>query len=124
LNGYDPYYFLTLCDVGDLGIRVRKEGFICYYFPRAEVIHSGGRSNSQVKVLTQIKGIEGELYFLKKNFGNRQYRFAKCVFYLFYKFRYALLLTSYKLFRKKPIYERLKVTNAIINHLKQFKLPI
>jgi len=69
IGGYDPQIFLSVSDLADIGVRVKKLGYKTVFYPKATITHFGGRSNNQVKYLTLITGLTGDLYFLKKHKG-------------------------------------------------------
>ncbi len=80
LEGYDPALFLTISDVADIGVRIKKKGYKAVYFPDAVITHFSGRSNAPLKYLTQVWGLTGDLYFIKKHLGRVQYFVAKLIF--------------------------------------------
>ncbi len=52
IGGYDPNYFLSIEDVVDLCSRIRDRGFRVVFYPLARIIHAGGISNKQAKLLS------------------------------------------------------------------------
>jgi GT2 family glycosyltransferase len=69
IGGYDPEYFLTVSDVADIGMRLRRRGYRSIHYPVSRIFHYGGRSNSQVKLLTQVKAYTGDIYYVRKHYG-------------------------------------------------------
>jgi GT2 family glycosyltransferase len=82
LNGYDKAFFLTISDVADIGVRIRKMGYKAMFYPGAVITHFSGRSNAPLKYLTQYWGLTGDLYFIKKHKGNFQLQVVKFTFVL------------------------------------------
>lgn len=80
INGYDERLFLTISDVADIGMRIRKKGYKAIYYPDAVITHFSGRSNAPLKFLTQYWGLTGDLYFLRKHKGYLQQSIAKLLF--------------------------------------------
>lgn len=69
IGGYDPEYFLTLEDVCDLCIRVRRAGGRIAFLPQAEVVHLGGRSGAQAPYTGAWQGCRGSVYHFLKHKG-------------------------------------------------------
>lgn len=80
LGGYDPALFLTISDVADIGVRLKKKGYKAIFDPAAVITHFSGRSNAPLKFLTQYWGLTGDLYFIHKHMGALLYVVAKIVF--------------------------------------------
>jgi N-acetylglucosaminyl-diphospho-decaprenol L-rhamnosyltransferase len=66
IGGYDPGYFLAVEDALDVCARVRALGYRAVYYPGAEIVHYGARSNGQARALSQLKGSQGHLYHIWK----------------------------------------------------------
>lgn len=97
LNGYDPAYFLTISDVADIGVRLKKRGYKAIYYPEAIITHFSGRSNAPLKFLTQYWGLTGDLYFINKHMGVMKYTIAKFIF-VFGSFMRGLVFAGLSLF--------------------------
>jgi GT2 family glycosyltransferase len=69
VNGYDPYYFLTVEDVCDLCRRIRQRGFKILFTPRAQITHLCGRSGAHVPYLSTLEGYKGDVYHFRKHHG-------------------------------------------------------
>lgn len=69
IGGYDPNFFLTIEDVVDLCIRVKKKGYRVVFYPTADVIHLGGRSHQDTPYVAMYYSYKGSLYFVKKHKG-------------------------------------------------------
>jgi len=121
VEGYDNYYFLSICDVADLAQKFKKVGFINYFYPDAKIFHPGGKSNSQVKLLTQIKGVDGELYFLNKNFNKISAEIARYSFLIYYLFRKYIFILNYKIFsHDKTVFNKLKIAHVLVGYIKNY----
>ena len=70
IGGYDPNFFLTIEDVVDLCIRVKKKGYRVVFYPNAEIIHLGGRSHQSIPYVAMYYSYKGSLYFVKKYKGS------------------------------------------------------
>lgn len=68
ISGYDPNYFLSICDVVDLCRRTCLIGNEVYFLPYVKCIHLGSRSSvkTSVKPLALFKTIQGYLYYWSK----------------------------------------------------------
>jgi len=69
IGGYDPEFFLTIEDVCDLCRRVKQCDYKIVFTPRAEVVHYGGRSGSQVPILSLVANFKGSVYYFRKYQG-------------------------------------------------------
>lgn len=71
IGGYDPNYFLTVEDVCDLCIRLKKDklGSTVNVISQAKVTHLISRSAKTVPLITQWEGIKGSIYHSKKHEG-------------------------------------------------------
>jgi GT2 family glycosyltransferase len=71
VDGFDEGYFLHVEDV-DLCWRVRQQGGLVLFHPRAEVIHIGGTSQTSPLKVEFHKGVGLARYFRKRAEGLRQ----------------------------------------------------
>jgi GT2 family glycosyltransferase len=71
VDGFDEGYFLHVEDV-DLCWRVRRQGGLVLFHPRAEVIHIGGTSQTSPLKVEFHKGVGLARYFRKRAEGLRQ----------------------------------------------------
>lgn len=72
IDGYDPLYFLTVEDVCDLCIRLRKISAATnvVIIPSATITHLKSRSAITMPFITLWHGAHGSIYHFKKHHGN------------------------------------------------------
>lgn len=120
LNGYDPAYFLTISDVADIGVRIRKRGYRAVYYPKAVITHFSGRSNAPLKYLTQYWGLTGDLYFIRKHMGPIQFAFAKTLFVVGSVIRGCVFLVIAGVTKKETYKEKVKLYFDLAKSVKSF----
>lgn len=123
LNGYDNELFLTVSDVADIGVRIRKKGYKATYYPEAVITHFSGRSNAPLKFLTQFWGLTGDLYFLKKHKGAFQQATAKSIFIISSLIRAILFTVASWLKRNVAYREKAKLYFDLTKSLWAFNPP-
>lgn len=71
IDGYDPAYFLTVEDVCDLCIRLRRgdAGKRVVVYPEAKITHLKSRSASAVPFVILWHGAYGSIYHFRKHHG-------------------------------------------------------
>jgi O-antigen biosynthesis protein len=115
LGGYDKELFLTISDVADIGVRIRKYGYKALFHSESVITHFGGRSNAPLKYLTQYWALTGDLYFIRKHKGYLQEKFVKVIFVASsivraYIFKTIFLLSSSAKYKEKTkLYKDLSV---------------
>lgn len=74
LSGFDEHFFMYLEDM-ELCLRVKKIGFMTYFFPSVYIVHKElGSSNRTFAILEIYKGL---VYFYKKHASNMQFTIVK-----------------------------------------------
>ena len=106
IGGYDPQLFLTISDVADIGVRIRKRGYRALFYSESVITHFGGRSNAPLKYLTQYWALTGDLYFIRKHKGVIQEKIARIGFITsslirFLAFSILGLITFSRVYREK-----------------------
>lgn len=71
LGGYDPQFFLSICDVIDLCKRIKLRGHKVLFVPFVSCIHIGAVSSRQqsVKPFSYYKSVDGFFCYMKKWYG-------------------------------------------------------
>ncbi|OGI10346.1 MAG: hypothetical protein A2Y40_01450 [Candidatus Margulisbacteria bacterium GWF2_35_9] len=72
IGGFDEHYFFYNEDL-DLCKTLRKKGYDLIYFPKAEVIHFGGKSTVRNSAL-KIQAYKSSWYYLKKHYLNKLFK--------------------------------------------------
>lgn len=121
LNGYDPELFLTVSDVADIGVRLRKKGYKALYYPKAVITHFSGRSNAPLKYLTQYWGLTGDLYFVRKHMGTFMFFITKILFVLGSAIRGGMFSIAAAITQKEQFKEKVKMYFKLAGSITSFK---
>jgi hypothetical protein len=69
LKGLDENFFLAADDTADLCKRAQRKGYKSVYYPKAEIIHYGGKSTLEVRPFALLMAYQGHIYYCKKQYG-------------------------------------------------------